>query len=100
MAPYFRPETPLRSARIRSAGKAVDGDTKIKTSRRPAPNLGCRRRVRETPNSTLTMKEENLDDEQTHFFDCSAYRRSGLVDLHSRHGRKCNSGQGAQRRTR
>jgi hypothetical protein len=30
MAPYFRPETPLRSARIRSAGKAVNDDTKIK----------------------------------------------------------------------
>jgi hypothetical protein len=41
------------------------------------------------------MKEENHDDEQTHFFDCSAYRRSGLADLHSRHGRKCNSGKGA-----
>jgi hypothetical protein len=41
------------------------------------------------------MKEENHDDEQTHFFDCSAYRRSGLTDLHTRHGRKRTCGKGA-----
>jgi hypothetical protein len=55
MAPYFRPETPLRSARIRSARKAVNDD---KRSNIPASGTipRCPRRV--TRNSQLNPYDE------------------------------------------
>src|SRR6478672_5708174 len=58
MASYFRPETPLRSARIRGARKAVDDDPR---SNIPASGTipRCRRRV--TRNSQLNPYDEGRE---------------------------------------
>ena len=58
MAPYFRPETPLRSARIGGARKAVNDDRK---SNIPASGSipRCRRRV--TRNSQLNPYDEGRE---------------------------------------
>jgi malonyl-CoA decarboxylase len=69
---------------------------------------GCRRpaaqhrlsRHHVRPPPTRVTQERNHVDEQTKFFDRLACWCSGFADLHSRHGRKCSSSEGAQRRAR
>jgi hypothetical protein len=61
----------------------------------PAPYLAARAVQRDIPNSTLRVKEENHDDEQTRFLDGPACRGGSFVNLHTRHGRKRIPGNSA-----